>query len=377
MVMKYPFNKPALVGRELEYIKDAVKSGKISGDGKYSKKCHQLIERITGSSRVLLTTSGTSALEMAALLIDAGPGDEVIMPSFTFVSTANVFVGRGAKPVFVDIRPETLNLDENLIEEKITANTKAIVPVHYAGISCEMNVIMDIARRRNLRVIEDAAQGIDSRYEGAPLGSIGDLGAFSFHETKNVICGEGGALLINRDEFIERAEVIWEKGTNRKKFFRGEVDKYTWVDTGSSFLMSDILAAYLYAQLEKLEQIRLRRQAVFETYYQGLRKYQDSGQLRLPVIPDNRDINYHIFYLLLPSPSKRDAVIKNLKESGIHTVFHYVPLHTSPMGKLFGYQRGDLPVSEDISSRLVRLPIYYGLSSDDAQFIVSRLISCL
>lgn len=377
MVMKYPFNKPALVGRELEYIKDAVKSGKISGDGKYSKKCHQLIERITGSSRVLLTTSGTSALEMAALLIDAGPGDEVIMPSFTFVSTANAFAGRGAKPVFVDIRPDTLNLDESLIEEKITANTKAIVPVHYAGISCEMNVIMDIARRRNLRVIEDAAQGIDSRYEGAPLGSIGDLGAFSFHETKNVICGEGGALLINRDEFIERAEVIWEKGTNRKKFFRGEVDKYTWVDTGSSFLMSDILAAYLYAQLEKLEQIRLRRQAVFETYYQGLRKYQDSGQLRLPVIPDNRDINYHIFYLLLPSPSKRDAVIKNLKESGIHTVFHYVPLHTSPMGKLFGYQRGDLPVSEDISSRLVRLPIYYGLSSDDAQFIVSRLISCL
>ncbi|MEA1927676.1 MAG: dTDP-4-amino-4,6-dideoxygalactose transaminase [Candidatus Auribacterota bacterium] len=375
--MKYPFNKPALVGRELEYIKDAVKSGKISGDGKYSKKCHQLIERITGSSRVLLTTSGTSALEMAALLIDAGPGDEVIMPSFTFVSTANAFAGRGAKPVFVDIRPDTLNLDESLIEEKITANTKAIVPVHYAGISCEMNVIMDIARRRNLRVIEDAAQGIDSRYEGAPLGSIGDLGAFSFHETKNVICGEGGALLINRDEFIERAEVIWEKGTNRKKFFRGEVDKYTWVDTGSSFLMSDILAAYLYAQLEKLEQIRLRRQAVFETYYQGLRKYQDSGQLRLPVIPDNRDINYHIFYLLLPSPSKRDAVIKNLKESGIHTVFHYVPLHTSPMGKLFGYQRGDLPVSEDISSRLVRLPIYYGLSSDDAQFIVSRLISCL
>ncbi|MEA1928529.1 MAG: dTDP-4-amino-4,6-dideoxygalactose transaminase, partial [Candidatus Auribacterota bacterium] len=236
--MKYPFNKPAIVGRELEYIRDAVESGKVSGDGKYTEKCHRLIEEITGSRRVLLTTSGTAALEMAALLIDAGPGDEIIMPSFTFVSTANAFAVRGAKPVFVDIRPDTLNLDERLIEDNISENTKAIVPVHYAGISCEMAAIMDIARERNIRVIEDAAQGVDSCYNGDPLGSIGDLGVFSFHETKNIICGEGGALLINREEFLERAEVIWEKGTNRKKFFRGEVDKYTWVDLGSSFLMS-------------------------------------------------------------------------------------------------------------------------------------------
>ena len=281
--MKIPFNKPSIIGNELEYIRDAVESGKISGDGKYSKKCHHLIEKITGSSRVLLTTSGTAALEMAALLIDTGPGDEIIMPSFTFVSTANAFVIRGAKPVFVDIHPDTLNLNERLIEDKLTEKTKAIVPVHYAGISCEMNAIMGIARRHGIPVVEDAAQAIGASYQQSPLGSIGDLGALSFHETKNISCGEGGALLINNEQFIERAEIIWEKGTDRKKFFRGEIDKYTWCDIGSSYLMSDILAAYLYAQLEKANIIYQKRERIFNYYYDQLQPLEEEGKLRLPI----------------------------------------------------------------------------------------------
>lgn len=371
--MKIPFNKPSIIGNELEYIRDAVESGKISGDGKYSKKCHHLIEKITGSSRVLLTTSGTAALEMAALLIDTGPGDEIIMPSFTFVSTANAFVIRGAKPVFVDIHPDTLNLNERLIKDKLTEKTKAIVPVHYAGISCEMNAIMGIARRHGIPVVEDAAQAIGASYQQSPLGSIGDLGALSFHETKNISCGEGGALLINNEQFIERAEIIWEKGTDRKKFFRGEIDKYTWCDIGSSYLMSDILAAYLYAQLEKANEICQKRERIFNYYYDQLQPLEEEGKLRLPIIPADCISNYHILYILLNSRQKRDTVLRKLKEAGILAVFHYIPLHLSPMGKRFGYRQGDFPVTEDLSSRLIRLPLYHSLTLEEAQLIISEM----
>lgn len=372
--MKIPFNKPSLVGRELEYIRDAVKKGKISGDGLYSNKCQELMANKFNIQKVLLTTSGTSALEMASLLINIRPGDEVIMPSYTFVSTANAFVLWGAKPVFVDIREDTLNIDEKLIEKHITSKTKAIVPVHYAGTGCEMNAIMKIARERDLRVIEDAAQGINSRYEKRYLGSIGDLGAFSFHETKNAICGEGGALLINNKEFMERAEILWEKGTDRRKFFRGEIDKYTWIDIGSSYLISDILAAYLYAQLENLEKIQEKRRTIYEFYYQELKQPEEKGKLLRPVIPKNCRSNYHLFYLLLPTEKERDKLLKKLKEAGIHAVFHYVPLHLSPMGGKFGYREGDFPVTEDVSRRLIRLPLYYDLRLSEAEFIVEKLI---
>lgn len=375
--MKFPFNKPAIVGRELEYIRDAIESGKISGNGNYTKKCHRFLREMTGSSKVLLTASGTAALEMAALLLDIAPGDEVIMPSYTFVSTANAFLLRGARPVFVDIRPDTLNLDENLIEDKITERTRAIVPVHYAGIGAEMNRIMELAGKHRLAVVEDAAQGIGAAYDDTPLGTIGDLGAFSFHETKNVISGEGGALLVNRDKYRERAEFIWEKGTNRNKFFRGEVDKYTWVDLGSSFLMSDITAAYLYAQLEKNESIRRKRESLYRTYSQGMKEQENAGRVRLPAVPGNCRPNYHIFYLILPSESKRNNLLAALKKEGIHSVFHYIPLHCSPMGEKLGYRRGDVPISEDLSSRLLRLPLYYDLTVSDAEYIVSRLIAHL
>ena len=370
---KIPYNKPTIIAGELEYIRDAVESGKISGDAKYSRKCQELMEDKFGIARVLLTTSCTSALEMSSLLINLKPGDEVIMPSYTFVSTANAFILRGAIPVFIDIREDTLNIDERLIVKSITDKTRAIIPVHYAGVGCEMDTIMEIAREKQLCVVEDAAQGINASYKGKYLGTIGDLGAFSFHETKNIICGEGGALLINNKALIERAEIIWEKGTNRKKFFRGEIDKYTWIDVGSSYLMSDILAAYLFAQLENLEKIQKKRQIIFEFYYESLRDMQKLGKLKLPVFPANCRPNYHIFYILFPDEKQRNKVLKKLKEAGILAVFHYVPLHLSPMGRIFGYKPGDFPVTEDLSNRIIRLPLYYELTIDEAEFVVSEL----
>ncbi|MDP8214052.1 MAG: dTDP-4-amino-4,6-dideoxygalactose transaminase [Candidatus Euphemobacter frigidus] len=372
-MIKIPFNKPALTGNELRYIKDAVDSGKISGDGGFTKKCQEFLEKKFNAGKVLLTTSGTGALEMSALLIDIQPGDEVIMPSYTFVSTANAFILRGAKPVFIDIREDTLNLDEKLIEEKITDRTRAIIPVHYAGVSCELDTIMDIARKRNFWIVEDAAQGITSRYKDKYLGTVGDLGAFSFHETKNVICGEGGALLVNNEDLRERAEIIWEKGTNRKKFFRGEVDKYTWIDIGSSYLMSDVLAAYLYAQLENLEKIQNKRKEIYNYYIQNLQELEREGKIRLPVVPEDCETNYHLFYILLPDREKRDSLLRRLRAAGIHAVFHYVPLHVSPMGERFGYRPGDLPLTESLSERLIRLPLFYDLSLDEAEFIIAMV----
>jgi len=370
---KIPFNKPALIGNELRYIQDAVTSGKISGDGSYTKKCQELIENKFNTGKVLLTTSCTAAMEMAAILFNIQPGDEVILPSYTFVSTASAFILRGAKPVFIDIREDTLNMDERLIENNITDKTRAIIPVHYAGVGCEMETILDIARSRNLWILEDAAQGITSRYQNQHLGTIGDLGAFSFHETKNVICGEGGALLVNNEQLRERAEIIWEKGTNRKKFFRGEVDKYTWIDLGSSYLISDVLAAYLYAQLENLEKIQNKRRQIYEYFNLTLQELEEKGKVRLPIIPENCRSNYHLFYMLLPDQRRRDMLISQLRTAGVHAVFHYVPLHTSPMGKKFGYQLGDLPISEDLSGRLIRLPIFYDLTLREAKFICSRV----
>ncbi|MBN1913985.1 MAG: dTDP-4-amino-4,6-dideoxygalactose transaminase [Candidatus Omnitrophica bacterium] len=373
--IRIPFNKPAIMGRELFYISSAVSGGQISGDGKFSKRCHSFIEKRFGAKKALLTTSCTSALEMAALLCGVSAGDEVIMPSFTFVSTANAFYARGVKPVFVDIRPDTLNIDEKKIERAITRRTKAIVPVHYAGVGCEMDTIMALAGKYKLYVVEDAAQAVDAKYKGRYLGTIGDLGAFSFHETKNCICGEGGALLINKERFIERAEIIREKGTNRAKFFRGEVDKYTWVDVGSSFLPSDILAAYLYAQFEKINDIRLKRKRIFEYYYANLKALQKEGLASLPFIPGYCRANYHMFYLILASGRQRDEVMRRLKDAGIYAIFHYVPLHTSKVGRSLGYKAGDFPVTEKISSRLLRLPFYNNLSRSQQGYIIDVLKS--
>lgn len=375
--MRIPFNKPSIVGNELEYIRDAVQTGKISGDGKYTRKCHNRLKKMLSVRKALLTTSGTGALEMTALLLDIQPGDEVIMPSYTFVSTANAFLLRGAKPIFVDIRKDTLNIDEALIEDRISDNTRAIVPVHYAGVACEMDRIIEIGRGKNLVVVEDAAQGINSTYRNKYLGSIGDLGVLSFHETKNLICGEGGALLINNEKFIERAEIIWEKGTNRRKFFRGELDKYTWVDIGSSYLMSDILAAYLYAQLEKAHKIQQARRRIFSYYYNQLKPMEAKGKLRLPEIPAECLPNYHLFYILLNNPQERDTILRKLKAAGILAVFHYVPLHLSPMGRKLGYRKGDFPVTEDLSRRLIRLPLYHSLSPRETRFIISELLKLL
>ena len=372
-MIKIPFNKPALTGNELRYMEDAVARGKISGDGDYTRKCQKFLEKKFKCSKVLLTTSCTSAMEMAAILFDIQPGDEVIMPSYTFVSTANAFLLRGVKPVFVDIRPDTLNIDEGLIDKNITAKTKAVIPVHYAGVSCELDTILDICSKRGIYVLEDAAQGINSLYKNRYLGTVGDLGAFSFHETKNVISGEGGALLVNNERFRERAEIIWEKGTNRKKFFRGEVDKYTWIDIGSSYLMSDLLAAYLFAQLENLDKIQRKRKKIWDLYRQHLAELEEEGKLRLPAVPRNCVPNYHLFYILLPDRRRRDTLLRRLKEAGIHAVFHYVPLHTSPMGLKLGYRPGDLPRTESLSERVIRLPLFFDLSVGEAESIVSAV----
>ncbi|GAA4999727.1 dTDP-4-amino-4,6-dideoxygalactose transaminase [Pseudoluteimonas lycopersici] len=355
------FNKPYMTGRELWLISQAHANGHLSGDGAFTKRCHAWLEERTGCAKALLTHSCTAALEMSALLLDLEPGDEVIMPSFTFVSTANAFVLRGAVPVFVDIRPDTLNIDESLIEAAITPRTRAICVVHYAGVGCEMDAILAIAGKHGLAVVEDAAQGIFSTYRGKPLGSIGALGALSFHETKNVISGEGGALLVNDPALAERAEIIREKGTNRSKFFRGQVDKYTWVEVGSSYLPSEILAAFLAAQLDEAEDITRRRLAIWDRYHAWAAPLEARGLLRRPIVPAHCTHNAHMYYLLLPSLEQRTAFIDVLKQRGIGAVFHYIPLHSSPAGQRYGRSSGELPVTDSTSDRLVRLPLWVGL----------------
>ena len=372
--MTIPFNKPFTIGPELEYTADAVARGHLSGDGHYTKLCHRWLEQKLGAKRALLTHSCTAALEMAAMLCDIQPGDEVIMPSYTFVSTANAFVLRGAVPVFVDIRPDTLNLDEKLIEAAITAKTRAIVPVHYAGVACEMDVIMDIAHRHRLLVVEDAAQAVLSEYKGRRPGAIGHLGCLSFHETKNVISGEGGALLVNDAALVERAEIIREKGTNRSKFFRGEVDKYTWVDIGSSFLPSELIGAFLWAQLERAESIIARRRQLCAVYREALQDLADDGLLTLPQVePEGVSGNGHMFYLFTRTAAERGSLLAHLKAAGVHAVFHYVPLHASPAGRKFGRTAGALPVTENLADRLVRLPLFYNLGDDEARAIAGHV----
>lgn len=356
-----PFNKPYMSGKELWYIAQAHAKGHLAGDGSYTKLCNQWIEQRTGTHKAMLTHSCTAGLEIAALLCELAPGDEVIMPSYTFVSTANAFVLRGAVPVFVDVRADTLNLDETLIEAAITPRTKAIVPVHYAGVACEMDSIMDIARRHNLLVVEDAAQGVMSSYKGKPLGSIGDLAAVSFHETKNVISGEGGALLVKNPRFAERAEIIREKGTNRSLFFRGQVDKYTWVDMGSSYLPGEIIAAFLWGQMEEADAITARRMAIWSRYHEAFEQLERSGRIRRPAIPEGCTHNGHMYYLLLHDLDDRTAFIEGMKAQGVNCVFHYVPLHSSPYGLKVGRTTGELPVTTDMANRLVRLPLWLGL----------------
>ncbi|WP_447915077.1 dTDP-4-amino-4,6-dideoxygalactose transaminase [Delftia acidovorans] len=362
--MNIPFNKPYMTGKELWYIAQAHSNGHLAGDGFFTKSCSRWLESSIGCKKALLTHSCTAALEMAALLANLGPGDEVIMPSYTFVSTANAFVLRGAVPVFVDIRPDTLNIDENLIEAAITPRTKAIIPVHYAGVACEMDTIMEIAKRHDLIVIEDAAQGIMSKYKGRPLGSIGHLGCLSFHETKNIISGEGGALLINDPELVQRAEIIREKGTNRSQFFRGQVDKYTWCDLGSSFLPGELIAAFLWAQMEAGEDINSRRIALWNRYNSAFEVFERNGRLRRPIVPDMCIHNAHMYYILLPSLDKRAAFISYLKSQGIGSVFHYVPLHSAPAARDFSRYHGGMDITDQYSDRLVRLPLWVGLDAE-------------
>ena len=367
--MNIPFNKPHMTGKELWYIAQAHANGHLAGDGSFTKRCNTWLESRTGANKALLTNSCTAALEMAAILANLQPGDEVIMPSYTFVSTANAFVLRGAMPVFVDIRPDTLNIDETKIEPAITARTRAIVPVHYAGVSCEMDTIMDIARKHNLLVIEDAAQAIMSTYKGRPLGSIGHMGCLSFHETKNIISGEGGALLINDESLVERAEVIREKGTNRSQFFRGQVDKYTWVDVGSSYLPSELIAAFLWAQMEEADAITQRRLDIWATYHQCFANLEKSGNVCRPTIPRECVQNAHMYYLLLPDLEQRTSFIKRLKTKGIHTVFHYIPLHSSPRGQAISRLTGDMTNTDSTGDRLVRLPLWLGLEDRQTEVI--------
>ena len=366
-----PFNKPFMTGKELGYITQAHAKGHLSGDGGFSKLCAQWLESRTGARKAMLTHSCTAALEMAAILADLQPGDEVIMPSYTFVSTANAFVLRGAVPVFVDIRADTLNLDETLIEAAITPRTRAIVPVHYAGVGCEMDAIMDIARRHGLLVIEDAAQALMSTYRGRPLGAIGDLGTLSFHETKNVISGEGGALLVNDAKLAARAEIIREKGTNRSQFFRGQVDKYTWVDIGSSYLPGEIIAAFLWAQFEEAEQITQRRTALWKGYHEWFAEAEAEGRLRRPIIPAHCGHNAHMYYVLMPDLASRSRFIEQLLQAGVQSVFHYIPLHSAPAGRRFARAHGELKVTDDIADRLVRLPLWAGLEDQQTEVIRS------
>lgn len=373
-IEKIPFNRPYMTGKEFYYIEQAKLGNVLAGDGPYTKKCHHWLEQATGSVKSLLTHSCTAALEMSALLLDIMPGDEVIMPSYTFVSTANAFVLRGAIPVFVDIREDTLNLDEKLIEAAITSRTKAIVPVHYAGVACEMDAIMDIARRHGLKVVEDAAQGVMASYKGQALGSIGDLGAFSFHETKNVISGEGGALLVNDSTLALRAEIIREKGTDRSRFFRGEVDKYTWQEVGSSFLPGELIAAFLWAQLEEAQSITSLRLASWQHYHEMLAPYEQLGILRRPIIPEDCQHNAHMYYVLLNPAINRESVLNILKQHAINSVFHYVPLHSSPAGMRYGRAHGPLTVTNQQSERLIRLPLWVGLTEAQQRRTIDELL---
>ena len=372
--MFIPFNKPPYIGKESEYVLDAVNKGHISGDGEYTKKCAKKLEELSGTKRALLTTSCTHATEMAALLSDIKPGDEVIMPSYTFVSTADAFVLRGATPVFVDIRPDTMNIDETLIEDAITSKTKAIVPVHYAGVGCEMDTIMDIARRHNLTVIEDAAQAIASTYKGKALGTFGDFGCYSFHETKNISMGEGGALLIQNEDMIEPAEIIREKGTNRAKFFRGQIDKYTWVNYGSSYLPSDMNAAYLWAQLENIDIIQKKRLSVWNRYKEGLSELEKKEYIEFGVIPDECTNNAHMFYIKVSDLETRTELISYLKEKGIMAVFHYVPLHSAPAGRKFGRFNGEDRYTTKESERLIRLPLFYSITDEEVEYTIEMLL---
>jgi dTDP-4-amino-4,6-dideoxygalactose transaminase len=370
-----PFNRACLTGRELSYVTQAVKNGPLAGDGPFTARCHRLLEEITGARKALLTTSCTHALEMAALLLDLKADDEVICPPFTFVSSVNAFVLRGARPVFVDIRRDTCNIDERLIERAITSHTRAILIVHYAGVACDMNAIDDIARRHGLMIVEDNAHGLFGRYRGRPLGSTAPLSTLSFHETKNITCGEGGALLINDEIFIERAEILREKGTNRSRFFRGQVDKYSWVDIGSSYLPSDLLAAYLLAQLEAREQIQEKRSAIWTRYAEQLDTWASANGVQLPTVPAECEHPAHLFYLLLPSLEARTALIEHLRARLMLAVFHYQPLHLSDMGQRFGGRSGQCPVTEDVADRLVRLPFYYQLTDADQDRVIDAVRS--
>ena len=368
---KIPFNKPYMTGRELSYIAQAHANGHLAGDGEFTKRCHAWLESHAGAPKALLTHSCTAALEMAALLADIQPGDEVIMPSFTFVSTANAFVLRGGVPVFVDVRPDTMNIDERRIEAAITARTKVIMPVHYAGVACEMDAIMATAGRHGLLVIEDAAQGLMSSYKGRPLGSIGHMAAFSFHETKNIISGEGGALLVNDRRFADRAEIIREKGTNRSQFFRGQVDKYTWMDIGSSYLPSELIAAFLWAQMEEADAITRRRMAMWDAYHRMFMPLEEQGLLRRPVVPADCAHNAHMYYLLLPDLDCRTRLIAGLKSENIQSVFHYVPLHSAPAGLRYGRAAGDMAVTDGQSARLLRLPLWLGLEGQQERVVAA------
>ncbi len=372
-----PFNRPHITGNELSNIQEAHELNQLAGNGAFTKRCQKWIEQNTHGQKALLTHSCTAALEMCALLLQLEPGDEVIMPSYTFVSTANAFVLQGATPVFVDIRPDTLNIDETLIEEAITERTKGLVVVHYAGVSCDMDAINTIAKRHNIPVIEDAAQAVMSRYKGKALGGIGDLGCFSFHETKNVISGEGGALIVNNPRFSELAEIHWEKGTDRSRFFRGEVDKYTWQAVGSSYLPGELIAAFLWAQLEEADKITKARLDSWDRYYTGLANAEQKGLLRRPIVPDDCEHNAHMFYILLPEERDRSRIIRQLKVLNVNTVFHYSPLHSSPQGKRCARAHGQLTVTERVSKCILRLPLWVGISASDQDHVVDALTSTL
>lgn len=375
MSVEIPFNRPSLAGKEYVYMQQAIENGRLSGDGYFTKQCSTYLERSLRVPKVLLTTSCTHALEITALLLNIQPGDEVILPSFTFVSTANAFVLRGARPVFVDIRSDTLNLDEDKLVQHITPRTKAIIPVHYAGVGCEMEEIMDLAKQHSIPVIEDAAHGLFGKYKGRYLGTFGVLATQSFHDTKNFTCGEGGALIINAPQYIEIAEILREKGTDRSRFFRGQVDKYTWVSAGSSYLPADLLAAFLLAQLEAQEQIQSKRQQLWEFYHHNLHGWAAAHQVDLPYVPDYCDQAYHMFYILTPSLAFRTALMEHLRRHGIQSVFHYVPLHLSRMGQRFGGQAGDCPIAESVADRLLRLPFFNSLTTSEQAYIVETIQS--
>jgi dTDP-4-amino-4,6-dideoxygalactose transaminase len=372
--LRIPFNRAGLLGHELEFVQQAVDNGHISGDGVFTRRCEELLQQELGATRVLLTTSCTHALELAALLLEVGPGDEVVVPSFTFVSGANAFALRGATLVFCDVRPDTLNLDERLLDEVVTDRTRAIVPTHYAGVGCELEAICATAERVGADVVEDNAHGLFGRYRGRALGTFGRLAAQSFHETKNVTCGEGGAIVVNDDALIDRAEIIREKGTNRKQFFRGEVDKYTWVDLGSSYVQSDLLAAFLYAQLEARERIQSAREAIWRTYADALETWAAANGVRLPFVPEHCEQSFHMFYVVAPTHEVRARLIAQLRGRGILSVFHYVPLHLSGMGRGFGGREGQCPVTEDVSDRLLRLPFYTGMTQAEQAEVIEAVL---